>query len=194
MKKIAMLFSLAFAFGCKPNQPLGTTMETKVEKTAEGDLIGQQPVKELLNAPYRDWFVRGYESYRPNAQSALKLRGLTNHISIAIFMGTWCEDSQDQVPKFYKVLHEIGFDEKNVKLIFVDRNKTTPQKLENGLNIANVPTFIFYKTTRSGGKKGPGGEEKIKELNRIVESPRETLEQDILKILSGQAYKHIYEN
>ena len=159
---------------------------------SDGDLIGQQPVKELFNAPYRDWFVTGYDRYKPDAAAISRLRDLTNGISVKIFMGTWCEDSQNQVPKFFKVLHDAGFDRNDVTLIFVDRSKTTPEKLEAGLNVTNVPTFIFYKTTQSGGRKGPKGEPKTKELNRIVESPRETLEKDMLKILSNQGYKHMY--
>ena len=62
----------------------------------------------------------------------------------------------------------------------MDRDKKTPtgSATENG--ITNVPTFIFYKDG--------------KEVNRIVESPVEFLEDDILAILSGSDYKHTYEN
>ena len=60
----------------------------------------------------------------------------------------------------------------------MDRNKTTPGAFEEGLNITNVPTFIFYNNK--------------KEINRIVESPVENLEQDFLSIVSGKPYKHIY--
>ncbi|MCB0473638.1 MAG: thioredoxin family protein, partial [Flavobacteriaceae bacterium] len=68
---------------------------------------------------------------------------------------------------------------KNLELITVDHSKKTPDNLQEGLNITNVPTFIFYK--------------KGKEIGRFVEYPRETLEKDILAIISGQPYKHSYE-
>lgn len=168
--------------------------KTALSKTSEGDLIGQGNVKDLFQAAFRDWFTSGYESYKPDAATIHKLRDLTGGISVKIFMGTWCGDSKDQVPKFYKILHEAGFDKEDITLIFMDRNKTTPEKLESGLAITNVPTFIFYRTTIPGGKKGPKGDPKTKELNRIVESPRETLEADMLKILTNQAYKHTYAN
>ena len=35
---------------------------------------------------------------------------------------------------------------------------------------------------------------KGKEIGRFVEYPRESVEEDILKIVSGEAYKHSYEN
>ena len=62
----------------------------------------------------------------------------------------------------------------------MDRNKTTPDTYENGLNITNVPTFIFY--------------EKGVEINRIVESPIKSLEEDMLEILTGSSYKPNYFN
>jgi hypothetical protein len=67
-----------------------------------------------------------------------------------------------------------------VRLITLDRNKTTPELFEKGLNITNVPTFIFY--------------EKGIEINRIVETPIVSLEQDMLDILSRKDYKPNYSN
>lgn len=193
MKRIIILLAVAALSGCATKQPAASTMENNVKKTADGDLIGAQPLTELFKSPYRDWFVPAYDAYRPDTESARKLVGLTNEISVVVFMGTWCEDSHVQGPAFFKVLSEAGFDKNDVTLIFTDRDKTTPQNLEKGLNLTNVPTFIFYKTSYSGGKKEPRGEASTKEIGRIVESPRESLEKDMLKILSGQPYKHTYQ-
>ena len=59
------------------------------------------------------------------------------------------------------------------------REKATPEAFEEGFGIINVPTFIFYR----------GGQE----LGRIVEYPIESLEADMVKILSGQPYRHAYD-
>jgi thioredoxin-related protein len=64
-------------------------------------------------------------------------------------------------------------------MIVLNRAKETPNNLQEGYNITNVPTFIFYK--------------KGKEIGRFVEFPRETLEKGILKIVSGKPYKHSYK-
>ena len=93
-------------------------------------------------------------------------------------MGTWCEDSQRETPNFIKILKQVDFDFNNLELITVNREKITPQGLENGLNITNVPTFIFYKDG--------------KEINRIVEFPIESLEEDMINILTNKDYKHAY--
>ena len=94
-------------------------------------------------------------------------------------MGTWCGDSKRETPRFYKILEETNFDENYFELITVNRSKKTPDNLQEGFNIIRVPTFIFYKEG--------------KEVGRYVEYPRETLEKDILKIVTGQAYKHSYD-
>ena len=94
-------------------------------------------------------------------------------------MGSWCGDSKRETPRFYKLLDETGFNQNDFELITVDRSKKTPDNLQEGVDIIRVPTFIFYKD----------GEE----IGRYVEYPRETLEKDILKIITGQPYKHSYD-
>ena len=60
-------------------------------------------------------------------------------------MGTWCGDSQEQTPVFYKILDESNFDYNHLELITVNRSKVTPDNLQEGFNIERVPTFIIYK-------------------------------------------------
>jgi hypothetical protein len=71
-------------------------------------------------------------------------------------------------------------DVKNQKLelIALSLEIITPDSVEKGLEIYNIPTFIFKKDG--------------KEINRIVEFPIETLEKDIFNILSGEDYKNAY--
>jgi thiol-disulfide isomerase/thioredoxin len=87
-------------------------------------------------------------------------------------MGSWCGDSQEQVPKFYKIISLLNFDENKIQLIAVDRKKHAREydALVQSLNIELIPTFIFYKNG--------------KEIGRIIETPKETLEADILEILN----------
>ena len=73
------------------------------------------------------------------------------------------------VPNIFKVLDNLQFKEKNVEIIAVDGAKKAENGIIDGLNIQRVPTFIVYD------KKG-------KELGRIVEHPKTTLEGDLLAI------------
>lgn len=134
----------------------------------------------MQQIPFNEWFVSGYNEYQIPEEIEEKIEKKLKEYTITIFMGTWCEDSQNQVPKFYKILEEVDFPLRKVTLITMKRDKTTPENYEDGLNITNVPTFIFYKDG--------------KEVNRIVESPKVSLEQDMISILYENNYKHIYAN
>ncbi|MFC4817863.1 MULTISPECIES: thioredoxin family protein [unclassified Flavobacterium] len=191
MKKITTILLASFAvISCKTNQTViekaaPIVMEEKTvsenhEKSAEPVLTGVKTKADLQTEPYNSWFTTGEEGYKAHPATITLLKNAPQNYEITIFMGTWCSDSKTQVPHFYKILNEIGFDLSKVKLITMDREKSTPEKLEEGFSISNVPTFIFFKNG--------------KEVHRIVESPVETLEADMLKIISEQPYKHTYEN
>lgn len=143
------------------------------------DLLGPISVSELKKEPYKEWFMPIHDTYTPFKKTITQLQPYFEDVELVIFMGTWCSDSQQQVPAFFRILDASEFKGK-VTLIAVDRDKKTPSGSAAQNGITNVPTFIFYKNG--------------KELNRIVESPIEFLEDDMLAILSGADYKHTYEN
>ena len=141
-------------------------------------LLGKANRTGLQMDAFKNWFNAGYSDYKLDSETVEHLKPLLKDVNITVFMGTWCEDSQRDTPHFYKILDEVGFNESKLTLITVSEEKTTPQGFEDGKNITNVPTFIFYKNE--------------KELGRIVEYPIESLEKDMVAILSGKEYKHAY--
>lgn len=172
MKKIGFLFLLPFLLvSCSPTGKIITNDNEKI-------MIGKASKSDLEKSPFDIWFSEGFNEYKPNEEVINQLKDKVTNITVTIFMGTWCEDSQNHVPDFYKVLEACQFKDRGITLIAMDRNKTTPALFEKGLNIKNVPTFIFY--------------EKGIEINRIVESPKISLEQDMLDILSGKSYTPNY--
>jgi thiol-disulfide isomerase/thioredoxin len=88
-------------------------------------------------------------------------------VDITIVMGTWCSDSRREVPRFYKLFENLDFNIDDIKLINVDTKKEAEGTTVSELNIERVPTFIFKR----------GGEE----IGRIIETPDESLEADMLK-------------
>ncbi len=163
MKKITLLLLILFHFN----------------SNAQTDLIGIQSKANFKQLPYAQWFDVDYNEYTPDEPTVIEIQKYLDGITIKAFMGTWCGDSQREIPIFYKLLDQLNFDYKNLTMIAVGRDKTTPDNLQEGLDISRVPTFIFYKNG--------------KEIGRFVEYPRETLEKDILKIVSGKPYKHSYD-
>ena len=120
---------------------------------------------------FKQWFNEEYESYEIDEETLYLTSAIEDEIKIECFMGTWCEDSRREVPRFYKILDQIKFNEKNLKIVSVDKGKVSPGGEEKGKNIHHVPTMIFY----SQGK----------ELGRIIEYPVGTLEEDVVDIMFG---------
>lgn len=174
MKKILLSLILISTFSCTAQKKEATAI-----KDASGNLVGVANKESFLQEPFNEWFTLNYNDYTSNKEVVEKLKPLLKEVTIKSFMGTWCGDSKEQTPVFYKILDEADFNYKNLELITVNRSKVTPDNLQEGFDIERVPTFIFYK--------------KGKEIGRFVEYPRETVEADILKIVSGEHYKHSYE-
>jgi len=148
-------------------------------------LLGVCAVKDFDREPYAAWYKPNYENYMPTADIISQLKKLgPSTFTLKIIFGSWCGDSKRELPKMMKVLNAAGFPERNIQLIGVydslEVYKQAPKREEKGLNIFRVPTFIVYQ--------------KDKEIGRIVEYPVESLERDLLKIVSGQPYTHNYKS
>ncbi|MEP0861731.1 MAG: thioredoxin family protein [Ignavibacterium sp.] len=158
---------LLFASGISEAQQFNnTTIDTVKNKKM---LIGYCTRDAFQDTAFKDWFDEQYNSYQPDFEIVDKLEGKLDDISITIVMGTWCSDSREQVPSFYKILDEINYPSEKVKLICVDRKKKGLSNEADDLNIELVPTIIFYRN----------GEE----IGRIIETPQESLEKDLLGIV-----------
>lgn len=124
------------------------------------------------------WFDKEYDLYKVNAERLAQIKPLLKDKRVVLLMGTWCEDSQREVPGMMKILNEGGYNTAEMEIIAVDEDKKTVEGLEKKYALTYIPALIFFD-----------GE---KEVNRIVEFPINTLEQDMLDILSGKEYKNAY--
>ncbi len=141
-------------------------------------LLGSINRKGLETAPYNEWFTENKASHTLDTVVLDSITPLLNNVKIKVFMGTWCEDSQREVPALYKILDAAGYDYSNFNTVAVSHDKETPNGLEKGHHIDYVPTIIF---TKNGDT-----------LNRIVEYAHQTLEKDILTILQEKPYSPAY--
>ena len=139
------------------------------EKSGKPMLIGLCNRTAFADSNFSWWFNSEYDNYTPDSAEVIKLSNVINVVKITIVMGTWCSDSRREVPRFYKILDQAGYDAQNLTLICVDRNKTAPDSLIEKLDVKLVPTFICIKDD--------------KEIGRIVETPKETLEKDLVKMV-----------
>jgi len=132
-------------------------------------LIGYCDKSGLQKDVYGVYFNSQYDLYKPDESYIKKLSTKLNDVEITIVLGTWCSDSQREVPRFYKVLNDAGYNDKRVKVIAVDKSKEAIVVDISNLNIERVPTFIIYKNDV--------------EIGRIIETPKNSLERNLWKII-----------
>ncbi len=75
-----------------------------------------------------------------------------NLFTVLIFGGTWCHDSQNILPVFYRLVDKSGFPDNRITLVGVDRQKTAPHNWHNTWNITMVPTFIILQNGKEMGR------------------------------------------
>ena len=157
-------------------------INTEIDHGKQTYLLGKIDKFGLKGPNYSGWFETNYNNYKPNANTINNLSRTIADYEILLFMGTWCGDSKREVPRFIKVLDELQFPNNQLTMIALSREvnlyKQSPQHEEAGLNIHRVPTFIIYKNG--------------KEVNRIVEKPVESLEKDLLQIITSKSYEGHY--
>ena len=115
------------------------------------------------------WFDEEYKNYVPNQLVINSLKPLKNEIKVLVVAGSWCGDTQRELPRFFKIMNSIGVPNNQIEMIMVDVNKKTAAFNISVIQVSNIPTFIFFKDG--------------KELGRIIEKPLVTLEDDLSKLL-----------
>jgi thiol-disulfide isomerase/thioredoxin len=165
---LSIVLIAGIAAGCSSSKNM--TVNQKIYTEESDTILIGRVTRNILSADslFSDWYLPAYKKYQPD-QKIIKSLDL-NGLNIEIFFGTWCGDSQEQVPRFMKILDEINFPEKRLTLFAVNHEKKTLHGEDKNKNIQRVPTFIVYKGHT--------------ELGRIIEHPDSTLEYDLYKIVN----------
>jgi thioredoxin 1 len=128
--------------------------------------VGDISQAELLDR--HEVFKRNYDAYEVTAG----IDGLPRDLKVTILFGTWCHDSEREVPRMLKLLAASGMREENISLIALDIRKEEPEGRTKALDVRFTPTFIF---SRAG-----------MELGRIVERPESSLRGDVAALIKSK--------
>lgn len=128
--------------------------------------VGDISQTELLDR--HEVFKRNYDAY----EVASGVDGLPPDLEVTILFGTWCHDSEREVPRMLKLLAASGLKKESISLIALDIRKSEPEGRAKALDVRFTPTFIF---SRAG-----------MELGRIVERPESSLRGDVATLIKSK--------
>lgn len=106
----------------------------------------------LANDSTYKWYRSSQSSYTPSAENKLALEQAKGKVKFVVFGGTWCEDTQFVLPKFFKWQEQAGYPDAGISFFAVDRNKKTIGGIADAFNITNVPTIIVMKDGKEVGR------------------------------------------
>ena len=145
--------------------------KTEVEIDGAPALLGEITEEDLLAPNYEYWYTFFKSEYEVNQEIVNEFKDDLEDVNIKVFIGTWCSDSQEKTPAFFKILESANYPKDQVKMYSFNDLKEGLNAEEKKYDIEYVPTFVFYKNDE--------------EIGRIVEFPIQTLEEDMRDILHG---------
>jgi len=160
-----LFFAISFASFSQAQTPYETKMDgdTKILK----GVINRAAIESDTSFK---WFQQNMQLGRADAAAVEAFKKNGAKFQMVVFGGTWCEDTQNLLPVFYRLVDLSGYPEKNITLIAVDRDKTTLDNLHKTYDIENVPTFIVMQNGKEVGRVVEYGKygQIDKELGEIV--------------------------
>lgn len=142
------------------------------EKTGTKVLKGLLHRSDIESDTSFKWFKDNMKYGQADASAVAAFQKNASKFQIIVFGGTWCEDTQNLLPVFYRLIDKSGYPDSSVTLIGVDRPKTTLDNLHKAFNIIDVPTFIVMHDGKEIGRVVEYGKygQVDKELGEIVNS------------------------
>ena len=104
------------------------------------------------NTAFKSWYAGNQTSYKADTAIVNAMANAKDKVQYVVFGGTWCEDTQSILPKFFKLQEESGTSENNISFYGVDRSKKTLGNLTAAFKITNVPTIIVMKDGKEIGR------------------------------------------
>ncbi|MBX7181406.1 MAG: hypothetical protein K1X82_04780 [Bacteroidia bacterium] len=148
----------------------GMVLGSMVGKAQDSVLIGRLSINELGAVAGWEGFSRNYDQYSVQANKLAELKPyLTGVKKVYLFIGTWCSDSQEQLPGIWKVLTELGLQNK-CELIGVNREKNQPADWLKAYGAKLLPT-VFWEL------------ENGQVISVMEETPKLNFESDLLSKL-----------
>jgi thiol-disulfide isomerase/thioredoxin len=174
MKKLIPILSvILFLASCNASRNASIKPDYTITNTNGEKILKGYINRSIIESdPAFPWFKQNMQYGQADATAVNAFKTNADKFKIIAFGGTWCHDTQNLLPLFYRVVDKSGYDEKNITLLGVDRAKTTINDLQVKYGVTRVPTFIVMHDGKEVGRVVEYGKTGLmeKELGEIVRS------------------------
>jgi thiol-disulfide isomerase/thioredoxin len=101
---------------------------------------------------YGKWYRTSYNMYTADTAILSALEKNKSKAHFVIFGGTWCEDTQFVLPKFFKLQEKSGVPDNAITFFGVNRAKKSLGSIAEAFDVVNVPTIIVMKDGKEVGR------------------------------------------
>ena len=150
MKKLLLAGIVALSITKTNAQTPFTTTVDNNKVTILNGIVTKSDI--ATNATFSNWYAGNQNSYKPDTSVTNAMATTKDKVQYVVFGGTWCEDTQFILPKFFKLQEQSGLSESRLSLYAVDRSKKTLGNIADAFKITNVPTIIVMKDGKEIGR------------------------------------------
>jgi len=174
MKKLLASFILSTVLFTSCTVAQNVVSETKTyETTSDGSnkiLKGYIDRSTIESDTSFKWFKDNMKYGNADAAAVQSFQKNGSNVYFVVFGGTWCGDTKNLLPVFYRLVDKSGLSNDKITLIGVDRAKTALNNFHKAFNVTRVPTFIVMKDGKEIGRVVEYGKYGAidKELGEIV--------------------------
>ena len=157
MKTVLLVFLALTALSCGSTEQQSVKSEPFTGVISASQLIAEYPQ-----------FRVAYAQYQPSSAEISAVKSLSG-MSLLVLFGTWCHDSEREVPRLLKLLDLSGVKLESLSLHGVNYNKQEPTNLHQKYDLKYSPTIILLQNNS--------------ELGRIVEKPVASLGEEVAQFV-----------
>jgi thiol-disulfide isomerase/thioredoxin len=125
----------------------------KDEKHPEQHILRGIINKYLLqNDTTYKWYASSAAGYKADTAIISAFEKTKDKVQFVVFGGTWCEDTQFILPKFFKLQEMSGVADNTITFFGVNRAKKSLSSIADAFGVINVPTIIIMKNGKEAGR------------------------------------------
>lgn len=99
-----------------------------------------------------NWYSQSQSYYKPDTATLNAFERARGKCQFVLFGGTWCEDTQFVLPKFFKLQEQSGIPDEAITMFGVNRAKNSLGNIAKAFNVTLVPTIIVMKEGKEIGR------------------------------------------